>query len=159
VDARDLAPALPEGNVAVRCVVVQLGHGAYSCFDPDLLRMAVAWEAHGPGDFLALTTMAQVSYHEAGNKDNQIPRVLGRPVAGTGVYPGWNVGPARFEDPRPAGPNPDEVGRGPLPEAMGAWHGLYPVADGVVLSYSVGATDILEQPSSVAAGGEVGIVR
>lgn len=155
VDARDLAPALPEDNVAVRCIVVRLGHGAYACFDPDLLRMAVAWT----GDFLTLTTMAQVSYHEAGNKGNQIPRVLGRPVAGTGLYPGWSAGAPAFADPRPLGPNPDDAGRGPLPGVMGTWNGLYTVGDRVVLSYAVGGADIHEQPSSVRAHGEVGIMR
>ena len=155
IDAGDLAPLLPERNIAIRCVVVQLAHDAYTCFDPDLLRMAVGWT----GDFLSLLTMAPVSYHEAGNKQNGVPRVLGRPVFGTGIYPGWTSGEPQFTDPRPPAPDPGEVGRGPLPEALGRWNGLHVVDSGVVLDYTVGETDVLEQPSSVETSGEVGIVR
>ena len=155
VDAGDLAPLLPARNVAVRCVVIRLGHDAYTCFDPDLLRMAVSWT----GDFLSMQTMAAVSYNEAGNKQNGVPRVLGRPVFGTGIYPGWTSGEPQFADPRPPTPDPGEVGRGPLPDSMGRWNGLHVVDSGVVLDYTVGEADVLEQPSSVEAGDQVGLVR
>ena len=152
VDARGLGA---ESNVATRGVVLFLGDDVFAAFDPDLLRMAIGWR----GEFLELTTMAQISYHEANNKENSIPRVLGEPVFMTGVYPGWFAGPANFQDPRPAGANPDDVGRGPLPVELGRWNGVYVVGDTAVLSYSVGETGIFEQPGSVAMGGETGITR
>lgn len=155
VDARHLAPAFPRENLAVRGIAIQLGNDAYTCFDPDLLRMSLGWH----GAFVEMGTMAQVSYHEAGNKQNTIPRALGRPVFGTGRYPGWTDAALRFDDPRPPGPDPDALGRGPLPVEQGRWNGLYVAGDRVVLSYTVRGTDVQEQPGSVKMGEEVGITR
>jgi mono/diheme cytochrome c family protein len=136
-------------------VVLLLGDSTYAAFDPDLLRMAVGWR----GEFLSMTTMAQVSYQDSLNKNNQIPQILGRPFFATGIYPGWSAGPPRFNDPRPRGPNPDDVGRGPLPASEGRWNGVYVVGDRAVLSYTVGGAEIRELPGSVKVGSEVGIVR
>jgi mono/diheme cytochrome c family protein len=155
VDARHLGPAHAAENVATRGLVLFLGNDSYAAFDPDLLRMAIGWQ----GEFMELTTMAQVSYREAGNKDNQIPRVLGSPVFTTGIYPGWLRGSTEIRDPRTPGPNPADVGRGPLPVEYGRWNGIYVVGEHAVLSYGVGGSEIREQPGSVAAGGEVGISR
>jgi cytochrome c2 len=155
VDAGKLGSAFPERNLAVRCVILMLGNDSYACFDTDLLRVAAAWR----GDFVTLTTMAQISYQEAGNKNNAIPRVLGKPVTATGVYPGWASGEPDFRDPRPAGPNPLAVGRGPIAADRGRWNGLYVAGKEAVLSYSVAGTDIREQVGSIASGRQVGITR
>jgi len=155
VDARELGPGFSENNVATRGLVLQLGNEAYAAFDPDLLRMAVGWR----GEFLELTTMAQISYREPLNKNNQIPRVLGRPIFTNGLYPGWMGEAVDFRDPRPPGPNPADPGRGPIAEELGRWNGVYVVGDRAVLSYTVLGTEIREQPGSVAVEGEVGIVR
>lgn len=64
-----------------------------------------------------------------------------------------------FRDPRPAGPNPDEVGRGPLAERDGVWRGVYVVGNRAVLSYRVRDAEIYEQPGVVHAGAAKGIVR
>ena len=58
LDAGKLGAAFPQRNLAVRCVVLMLGNDSYACFDTDLLRLSVAWR----GQFMSLTTMAQVSY-------------------------------------------------------------------------------------------------
>ena len=155
VDAGKLGASFPERNLAVRCVIVMLGNDGYACFDTDLLRMSVAWR----GDFVSLTTMAQVSYQEPGNKNNAIPRVLGMPVIATGIYPGWMSGEPDFRDPRPAGPNPIAVGRGPIAATAGRWNGLTVVGSEAVLSYTVAGTDIHEQIGSVASSGQLGITR
>jgi hypothetical protein len=155
VDAGRQGPAFPERNLAVRCVILMLGNDTYACFDTDLLRMAVAWR----GEFVSLTTMAQISYQQAGNKNNQIPRVLGKPMLATGVYPGWMSAEPRFADPRPAGPEPAAMGRGPIAPEQGRWNGLHVVGNEAVLSYTVLGTDVREQLSSVAAGGRVGVAR
>jgi type 1 glutamine amidotransferase/glucose/arabinose dehydrogenase/mono/diheme cytochrome c family protein len=155
VDAGGLAPFMPERNVAVRAVAIKLGNGAYASFDPDLLRMSAGWT----GDFVSMSTMAQVSYDRPNYKSNEIPRVLGRPVFGTGLYPGWAGGNPTFTDPRPRGPNPEDAGRGPLSDERGEWKGLYTAGDDVVLSYSVRGVDVREHPSSVQVEDEVGITR
>jgi mono/diheme cytochrome c family protein len=155
VDARDLGASFSPENVATRGIVLLLGNDTYATFDPDLLRMAVGWT----GEFLELVTMAQISYQEPGNKDNQIPKILGRPIFTTGIYPGWTTDRPTFKDPRPLGPNPDDVGRGPLPRELGRWNGIYAVGDQAVLSYSVQGVEILEQPGSLRHRDEVGITR
>ena len=155
VDAEGLAPFMPERNVAVRGIALQLGNGAYASFDPDLLRMSAGWK----GDFVSMSTMAQVSYDQPNNKQNEIPQVLGQPLFGTGLYPGWMGAEPSFSDPRLPGPNPDDPGRGPIDPEQGRWNGLHVVGDKAVLSYTVRGTDVLEQPGSVEAGGEVGITR
>ena len=102
VDAGKLGASFPERNLAVRCVILMLGNESYACSDTDLLRIAAAWR----GDFVWLTTMAHISYQQAGNKNNAIPRVLGKPVVATGVYPGWTSTEPDFRDPRPQTPIP-----------------------------------------------------
>lgn len=155
IDARELDRTLPDDNGVPRAVVVLLEDSNYVAFDPDLLRMAVGWS----GDFLTLTTMAQISYQDSLNKDNQIPVVLGDPVFATGLYPGWSAGEPDFLDPREPGPNPDDPGRGPLPHSHGRWEGIHLLGDEAVLSYTVGGAQILEMPGIVRAEGQVGITR
>ncbi len=155
VDAGDQGPASPEKNLAVRGVVMRLGHDAYAVFDTDLLRMSAGWL----GDKLALAGMPAISYHRALNKKNGISRLKTAPIFATGHYPGWTDDDPVFEDPRPSGPNPDEVGRGPIAESLGRWNGLYVVDENVVLSYTVLGTSIFEQPGSLRHDGETAITR
>lgn len=155
VDAGKLGAAFPERNLAVRCVILMLGNDSYACFDTDLLRISAAWR----GELVSLTTMAQISYQQAGNKNNAIPRVLGKGIVATGIYPGWTSTEPDFRDPRPAGPNPAAMGRGPLAQQQARWNGVTVVGGEAVLSYTVAGTDIREQVGSVASGGQVGITR
>ena len=155
VDAGKLGAGFPERNLAVRCVILMLGNDSYACFDTDLLRISAAWR----GAFVSMTTMAQVSYQEPGNKNNAIPRILGKPVMATGVYPGWTSADPDFRDPRPAGPDPLAVGRGPLSAEQARWNGITVVGKEAVLSYTVAGTDIREQDGSTTAGGQLGITR
>ena len=155
LDAGKLGAAFPQRNLAVRCVVLTLGNDSYACFDTDLLRLSAAWR----GQFMALTTMAQVSYNQPFNKNNQIPRVLGTPVVANGIYAGWSSGAPSFADPRPAGPNPDDVGRGPIAASMGRWNGITVAGNRAVLTYSVAGTEIAEEIGSVTEGAQVGITR
>src|SRR5215203_2796643 len=138
LDAGKLGAAFPQRNLSVRCVVLMLGNDSYACFDTDLLRLAAAWR----GGFMSLTTMAQVSYNQPFNKTNAIPKLLGTPVVATGIYPGWSRGAPSFTDPRPAGGNPDDVGRGPIAASAGRWNGITVAGNRAVLSYTVAGTDI-----------------
>src|SRR5215218_8632706 len=155
LDAGKLGAAFPRRNLAVRCVVLMLGNDSYACFDTDLLRLSVAWR----GGFMSLTTMAQVSYDKPFNKNNAIPRVLGTPIVANGMYAGWTSGAPSFSDPRPAGPNPDDAGRGPIALSAGRWNGVQVMKDRAVLSYEVAGTAIHEELWSIAEGGQVGISR
>ncbi len=89
-------------EATVRGVALDLENGAYVSFDPDLLRMSAGWT----GGVVSMSTMAQVSYDRPNNKSNSVPRVLGQPVFGTGLYPGWSRGDPTFADPRPRPPTP-----------------------------------------------------
>lgn len=82
LDAGELGSHFPDRNLAVRCIVLLLGINTYACFDTDLLRVAVTWR----GEFMTLGTMAQASYHEAGNKKTSLPTILSRPISATGIY-------------------------------------------------------------------------
>ncbi|MDB4883794.1 MAG: cytochrome c class [Gemmatimonadetes bacterium] len=155
MDAGKLGSAFPERNVSVRCVLLMLGNDMHACFDTDLLRIAMVWR----GDLISLTTMAQVSYGDALNKNNALPRVLGTPMLATGIYPGWMGAAPDYRDPRAPGPYEPEMGRGPIEPSLGRWNGLHVVGKDAVLSYTVAETEIHEQVASISAKGEVGISR
>ena len=153
LDAGTLGAPFPKRNVAVRCLVLMLGNDTYACFDTDLLRIAATWH----GDFMSMLTMPQVSYHKAGNKGNGIPEILGEPLTATGVYPGWLLPDQNFVDPRPSGPNPDEIGRGPVGPELGYWNGVYLAGEKTVLMYKAGPTQIEEVVTSLK--NYAGVVR
>lgn len=155
VEASRPGTAFPERNFTVRGIVISLGNGAYACFDTDLLRMAVVWR----GEFLQLRGMPHVSYQEPKNKKNDVTQLLGEPLLATGIYPGWKSPTAPFADPRPAGPNPAEVGRGPLAEELGRYQGLFVAGDEVVLNYRVGETEFFERPGSLGSEAAVAVSR
>lgn len=155
LDITNPEEGFPEGNMAPRCLALQLGHDAYACFDTDLLRWSAAWS----GDFLPMVTMAQVSYHEFSNKNNQVPRIPGELKIATGRYPGWMGEQPEFSDPRRPAPNPLDPPSGALSSELGRWNGLYLTDDGVVLSYRAGNSDIFERPGAVQSGGQTGFTR
>jgi mono/diheme cytochrome c family protein len=155
LDAGATGGAFPQRNLAVRCVVLMLGDSTYACFDTDLLRVAAAWR----GGFMKLTTMAQVSYDKPFNKNNAIPQLVGTPIVATGIYPGWMGSEPAYRDPRPAGPNPSDIGRGPIAAERGRWNGLHVVGKQAVLSYTVEGTSVDEQIGTASAEGQVGVTR
>lgn len=122
----------PKSNeaIAMKGLVVTVGADkkSYVCYDADLLRLSMGWT----GQFL-----------EFGNTQTQIawpppPQVKGSPVFSTKNGPGWAKGQS-FSDPRPKH-------QGPLPKDWAHYKGLYQNGDNVVLSYTVGAADVLEMP-------------
>lgn len=155
VDARRLGPGFPDDNITPRCLALRLGEEAFACFDTDMLRWSVAWT----GEFLPMVTMAQISYRDFHNKENQIPVIAGEPKIATGLYPGWAGPEPRFIDPRPPSPNPGSPPWGPIPQEMGRWNGVYLEGSEVVMAYTAGNTDIYEKPGSVSIEGETGFTR
>lgn len=150
MDTRNMGHGLPDTNVVARGLAIQLGNGAYACFDTDLMRWAVAWT----GDFMSLVLSAQVSYANffKENKD-ELPKVLGTPAIATGLYAGWSIDSPYFQDPRPSSQEVEGWRWGPVPTTIGRWNGAYIHGNSVVLSYSIGSTDIVELPGSEISEG------
>ena len=65
-----------------------------------------------------------------------------------GFYPGWQIAEGRAPsliDPRPAGPDPRELARGPLDPALGRFRAVRLTANGVVLEYDVHGASVQER--------------
>jgi glucose/arabinose dehydrogenase len=113
--------------LALKGLSVRLGD-ATVCYDLDTLRVASVWT----GGFLDLAGTHLVSSKGA------IPTTVGgKECFSTPPGPGWTT--SDFKDPR-------AVPSGPLPRDWAHYHGLFRHGRQVVLSYSVGDTDILELP-------------
>ncbi len=145
LDARSKSHALLTNNITPRGLVLNLGQDCWVCFDIDLLRVAAMW--HGKG--VTENALAPGSYHPWGGKSKgglfPAPQPDGDVWLANGIYPGWQVGEKlNLADPRDPAPDPNEVGRGPLPDQMGRFKSVRLVRDGVVLEYRVGKTDVSE---------------
>jgi mono/diheme cytochrome c family protein len=125
----------PRTNIAYKGVAINLGanfgglNNEAIVFDTDLLRYSAGWT----GNFVALKGVVFDGEHWA------YPRISGNQIFGNPMAPGWAKA-GSFADPR-------EYRFGPLPREWAHWKGLYLREKQVVLSYSVGATSILEMPS------------
>ncbi len=135
LDARS-ARGLPlEDNLVVRGLIVSCGEDTYACYDTDLVRLALVWK----GGFLDFRSMAAHSYAHPGQKipggQDWLNRPLGEALSGCGLYPGGSGSGFSATDPRPPGPDPRETGKGPLPEALGRWHGTRIRGEGAQVEY------------------------
>lgn len=145
IDARNVGAGFPTNNLTPRGLVLNLGRGHWVGFDTDLLRVAAIWR----GESVTPRALAPGSYHSPDRKTPggqfPAPEPDGVVWVANGIYPGWQSGerPALM-DPREPAPSPEEVGRGPLPEALGRLKALRLVRDGVVLEYTVAGTDVRE---------------
>jgi mono/diheme cytochrome c family protein len=161
VDAREAGPGFPANNITPRGIVLQLGNGAWACFDTDLLRISAAWT----GGAVTPKSMAQSSYQRWWIKSTEgeanLPKPAGPVWLANGVYPGWQVGASpSAADPRPPAPSPAEVGRGALDPGAGHFSALRLLASGVQLEYSVGGTAVRERITAMPpVSGSHGLVR
>ncbi|QRR04013.1 c-type cytochrome [Dyadobacter sandarakinus] len=149
VDARSLGTAFPKSNIAARTLALQLGDSAYVCFDTDLLRWSVAWT----GKFLPMVQMAQISYRDFFNKNNQVTTVTGSPRIATGSYAGWSVEAPAFSDEN------RQPSWQPMPAEQGRWKGLYVFGKQAILQYTVGKSEISELPGAARFGSETAFTR
>ena len=143
LDARRAGPC--ENNLTPRGVVLPLGMDCWACFDTDLLRVSAVWRGKG----VTNKALAPGSYHDAGRKtlggQFPAPQPDGKLWFGNGIYPGWQKGGRMSqEDPREAAPTLTEVGRGPLPEAMGRFRSIRLLGKGMVLEYSAAGSTVRE---------------
>ncbi len=161
VDAGRLGEPFPNNNLIPRGLVLPLGNDTYGCFDTDLLRLAVVWRAEPGKPPLDYRSVSTFSFHDtkkkAGGGQGKLSRPMGKTISATGIYPGCQRGEPKFEDPRPPGSDPREVGRGPY----GSWEAIHDLGKGKVpvLHYSVGRNDVAERVDSIAFGREVAIRR
>lgn len=160
VDARKLGEGFPDDNLTPRGLVVRLAEDTYIAYDTDLCRVACAWK----GGFLTEESLATMSYHKAkkkkGGGQKVLPSPIGTPIFATGLYPGVQIGSEpKFEDPRPAGKDPKEIGRGAVLKGKGnpRWLGAKVFGGQVVVSYELGGIVFSEIPW-LSEGGGIGRV-
>ena len=154
LDARDPANEVLTNNITPRGLVLNLGDDHWACFDTDLLRMSAIWRGAG----VTVEALAPRSYHPWGGKSRgglfPAPAPLGEVIYANGIYPGWQLGRVPvLTDPREPAPDPNEVGRGPLPEKLGRMQAVRLVGETVVLEYTAGDSRIREWVTQ--AGGTV----
>lgn len=160
VDARGQVEGGLEDNLTPRGIVLNLGRDAWACFDIDLLRLAVVWNGQG----LTAKALAPGSYRNPTQStpggQTPAPEPIGNIWLSNGIYPGWQLGSApSFHDPREPAPSTEEVGRGPLPEAVGRFRAVRLVRGGAVLEYSVGIMNVRELMTPSESGGRLMIER
>lgn len=138
----------PRLNLAYKGIAVRLdagpggvAHGHYwMLFEHDTLRMAAAWSGEGFIDWNGINFNGRHGVH---------PRIVGQVAWANAVGPGWaDPQSGSFDDPRLRGR--DGRAYGPLPRTWGHYRGLYHCGDKVVFSYTVGQTEVLEQPGTAA---------
>jgi len=167
LDAREIEGEWPQetgSNLIPRGIVFNLDQGVHVCFDPDLLRIALIWQAEDDGQFLSMDSMAAGSYHNAGKKapggQGQLPKPVGKVFVANGIYPGVRLkSDAPWADPRKHSDDPSEVGLGPLAATDYEWQGLK-VKDGeATLRYRVGDTQVSERLELAGSGSDLTLVR
>ncbi|MDB6053010.1 MAG: Large, multifunctional secreted protein [Verrucomicrobiales bacterium] len=132
----------PGTNVALKGYAIRIGNGMNVLWDTDLLRVASGWT----GGYITPNGVAYNGGHA------QHPAIMGKQQFGTRQAPAWANAKGDFQDNRP------EL-IGPLPKDWCHWEGMYVNGMDVVLSYTVLGSKVIEQPSSVSAGGLLGFVR
>lgn len=159
VDARKIPNLSLTNNLTVRGVVLPLGSNTFACFDTDLLRWSLVWH----GDFLKFASTAPISYAAPGRKNDvgqaDLNQPLGEPISAVDLHPGVAVKKAIFQDPRPVGLDPGELGRGPIPTSIGRWEGIYTIGNQAVLHYSVGNTPVHEFLVPISGAETAGYAR
>ncbi len=142
-------------NFAYKGIAIRLNPGAgglsrgdqWQLFDTDTMRMAAGW--HHPVDDASTSRFIDWRDIQLNGEHGIHPRVAGAIDFGNSIGPGW-ANPATnstTDDARVVGR--DNRRYGPLPRDWARYRGLYHFGNQVVLSYSVGKTDILECPTSV----------
>lgn len=132
-------------NFAYKGIAVRLDAGPggvsqgqyWMLYDHDTMRVAAGWSGNGFIDWNAIMLNGKHAVH---------PRIVGEVHFANPTAPGWgNPEDGGFEDPRLRGR--DDRPYGPLPREWAHYKGLYHFGNQVIVSYTVGGTDVLEMPS------------
>ena len=146
-----------KNNFAYKGIAVRLDKGgggvskgrAWMLFDHDLLRVAGGWSGEGFIDWNGILL---------NDKHETYPRTVGKLHFETPVGPGWaNPETGSFKDPRFRAR--DGRAFGPLPKAWADYKGLYHHDDRIIISYSVGRSNILETLGMEEKDGEMVFTR
>ncbi len=147
-----------KGNFAYKGIAVRLDNGPggvsrgrhWMLYDHDTLRVAAAWSGEGFIDWNGINFNGRHQIH---------PRIAGTIHFANPVGPGWaNPKTGRFDEIRSRGR--DGKPYGPLPRSWAQYKGMYHYGNQAILSYTVGATKVLEIPAyELMAGGKVTYTR
>jgi putative heme-binding domain-containing protein len=148
-------------NIAHKGIAIRLdpGPGGVSrgkhwyLFEHDTLRAAAAWRAEPSAakDGPSFIDWEGINFN---GKHQVHPHVVGQVQFSNPTGPGWaNPETGKFDDPRQLGR--DGKRYGPLPREWGKFRGFYQHGEKVVLSYTVGETQILEMPGMIAEPGQL----
>ena len=143
-DAMDLGPFFSYGleiqksgktqQVALKGISIKLdGTNAGVCFDTERMRLAAGWS----GGFITLPTAREGL--------EGTPQIQGEVAFASSLLPGW-VGPTnQWTEPIPPKISGKEVvSFGPLPKPWAKWRGIYLHGKSVILSYTVGESQVHE---------------
>lgn len=160
LDARKIGTGAATNNLTPRGLILNLGHDCWACFDTDLLRISAIWT----GDGVTPVSMSQGSYQTAGVKaqegQTRLPQIDGTAWLVNGIYPGWQTGERiTLDDPRAPGPDAREVGRGPLPAALGRFNAVRLAGQGATLEYEVAGARISERVEARVIDGQAVVQR
>jgi len=144
-------------NIAYKGLAVRLDPGLggvssgteFMIFDTDTLRWAGGWSGSGFCDWRGIALNGQHEIH---------PSIVGELWFTNPVLPGWGrPDDGSFQDERVLGR--DGLRYGPLERTWGHWNGHYIHGDKIVLSYTIGETEVLESASAIGPAGNRVMVR
>ena len=144
-------------NFAYKGIAIRLDKGqggvskgnTWMLFDHDLMRVAGGWAGEGFIDWNGILL---------NDKHETYPRNIGKLHFETPVSPGWaNPVTGTFDDPRFKAR--DGRNFGPLPKTWANYKGLYHYEDRIILSYSVGKSEVLEELSMQENGANPIFIR
>ena len=138
-------------NRVRRGVLIPLGRGYWTCFDPDLLRYAALWKAPAGKAPLSMDSMAGISYPDKKAKADKPPMLRGEIISQTAELPGVGLGALPDKDIRELALTEGIGMVGPMPVAAGRYLGLLRSKGGVVVTYRIG-TRYVRETSRVIGG-------
>jgi hypothetical protein len=139
-----LDAASREGNIAYKGIAIRLDDGpggvskghAWMLYDHDTMRVAAAWSGDQFVDWKGIAFDGSHQTHTS---------IVGEKAFANPVGPGWaNPDTGSWEDPRLRGR--DGKPYGPLPREWMHYRGLYESGSRVVVSYTIGDTEVLDSP-------------
>lgn len=137
----------PKGNVPLKGIAVKFENNGEKIplggviFDTETLRLAAGWS----GGFLNLKGVV----FDGGHGSN--PSISGTQIQGTKYAPGWAKG-NDLKDPR-------SIPHGPLPRDWAKYKGLIRTGKEVIFLYTVGTTEVQEQPLIEKVEGQIVVTR
>jgi mono/diheme cytochrome c family protein len=146
-----------EGNIAYKGIAIRLDDGpggvskgrAWLLYDHDTMRVATAWSGDQFMDWKGIAFDGSHQTHTS---------IVGEKAFANPVGPGWaNPDTGSWEDPRLRGR--DGRPYGPLPREWMHYRGLYESGSRVVVSYTIGDTEVLDSPGLIPYGSATIFVR